>query len=1033
MAAASSIAQVLSATLSPDTNTRVAAELKLAESFADFNTGLALAQILLAQDADIPLKQICHSASIALRKYVRERWSPYFASFRGAAPSPQIKTQIRQAVFQGLSDPNRRIRSLCAHTLSSIASCDWPDEYPDLLNNLINQLSSGSADSIHGVMQVLTEFIKSDLTEDQILPVLRQLLPVLLNILGATESHSPLTRARTISVFRQCVTALFMVKDQHPQSVKEAVGGVLPVWLEAFKVLLNIDPMSDVSNAKSWDGLAVRIQIFKTLSTIHTSFPKAISPPLMTDFLTASVLHLHALFPVFNHYYLVDEEAVPRTSEDDDTIDLAQLVCPILDFVSETVRHGKSKAWLESNLQQLVLAVFNYEETWAVDANAFVAQENDESQAYSMRMVGFDLLSVLVERLPGPATRAFSSVTNQVIQSSSQARESGNGQWWRPLEAALAAVGSQAEAVHDCVQDEQDSGRAKPIDIEHLLANVVPNILGLSQEPFLQGRGFVFASQFAKLLPLQSSGQYLEAGLQVIESPGAGIPVKISAIKAVHNFFQEGDDTALAPFAPRLAKDLGPILSAASEDTLGLVLESLSVVVQVDKGSWVTPDLAASITQVTLEVWHKNNRDPIFISILTDVLESLAEASSGIYETVVENALPSLRQAIGNSKKEESWVASSAINLAASLARGAPESGLGQGFFSLLAPALFGCLGDAEDRDVIQNGIETLTLIVRKDCNQMVVWVDAEGRNGLEYTLKLVARLLESQDESGGLVIGDLIIHLFRKAGEAILPVLPQLLQAMVVRMKTAKTATFLQSLVCPFAFLISNQRDTTLDLLESMNIDGRSGLDILVQTWCENAETFQGFWASRISTLGLTELLISERPSLRNIVVKGELIVKPETKNVIMTRSKTKKTPHEFTSLPFPVKALKIVIRDLQSGGDSATISAQGHTFDVDSDDGDEEWTEEERQNQGFKAEEFEFLSEMLGPKGVAFDNDDLLDVQDDEDLKSDPVSQMDMQAHLVNFLKTCVAQNTANFNQIADQLSAEEMLVLRSAIGNQ
>lgn len=177
---------------------------------------------------------------------------------------------------------------------------------------------------------------------------------------------------------------------------------------------------------------------------------------------------------------------------------------------------------------------------------------------------------------------------------------------------------------------------------------------------------------------------------------------------------------------------------------------------------------------------------------------------------------------------------------------------------------------------------------------------------------------------------------------------------------------------------------------------------------------------------------------------------------------------PHEFTSLPFPVKALKIVIRDLQSGGDSATISAQGHTFDVDSDDGvyifinedfyeltwslikDEEWTEEERQNQGFKAEEFEFLSEMLGPKGVAFDNDDLLDVQDDEDLKSDPVSQMDMQvsrhgcllqsywqlgykAHLVNFLKTCVAQNTANFNQIADQLSAEEMLVLRSAIGNQ
>lgn len=71
-----------------------------------------------------------------------------------------------------------------AHVLSSIASCDWPDEYPDLLSGLIQLISSNSPNSVHGAMQVLTEFIKSDLTEDQILPVLRQLLPVLLTILN---------------------------------------------------------------------------------------------------------------------------------------------------------------------------------------------------------------------------------------------------------------------------------------------------------------------------------------------------------------------------------------------------------------------------------------------------------------------------------------------------------------------------------------------------------------------------------------------------------------------------------------------------------------------------------------------------------------------------------------------------------------------------------------------------------------------------------------------------------------------------------
>lgn len=52
--------------------------------------------------------------------------------------------------------------------------------------------------------------------------------------------------------------------------------------------------------------------------------------------------------------------------------------------------------------------------------------------------------------------------------------------------------------------------------------------------PFLQGRGFVFASQYAKLLPIQLAGQYLDAAVQVIEASEAGIPVKISAVKAIH-------------------------------------------------------------------------------------------------------------------------------------------------------------------------------------------------------------------------------------------------------------------------------------------------------------------------------------------------------------------------------------------------------------------------------------------------------------------------------------------------------------------
>ncbi|TRM70438.1 armadillo-type protein [Schizophyllum amplum] len=1037
MSSVAQLAECLTATLNSNPNVRISAELKLAELSALPETGVFLAQLALSSEAELPLRQ---SASIVLRKYVVERWSPIFPQFRGPAPPQETKAAVRQMVFQGLSDPDRKIRSLCARTMSTLANADWPDENPELLASLISLLSSGSPNSVHGAMQVFAEFIKADLSEDQILPILRELLPVLLNVLGGAEQYGAITRARTVSVFQQCVEALFMVKDQHPQAVKEATTSILPTWLEAFRVLLSIDPSQDL-NKPEWDGLLIRIQIFKTLDIIHTSFPRAMVT-FLPDILNSALNHLQTVFPAFQQYYLSATESPPPSSEDE-TIHLPQLICPILDFLSSVIRGGKAKAWFEGdNLTAVISAVFNYaqmtdedEETWASNANAFVAQEDDETQEYSVRVAGFDVLAVLMEREGAKTASTCQSLLQHMVQSSQQARDGGQDDWWRPLEASLASIGSQSEAILDCVEDEMDSGRPKPIDVEYILRDIVPSVLGLSAQPFLQGRGFVFASQYAKLLPLQLAGQYLDAAIQVIEASDAGVPVKVSAVRAVHNFCQGAEDSAMVPFVSRIAKDLGPFLLDTSDDALSLVLETMSVVVQVDDGKWLTPDLAQSLVAALLEVWKKNNKDPIFESILSDIFEALASSkASGVYQAVVQKALPELCSNLAEAKPEESWVTSTGIELITSMVKGAPEGGLGDGFVAAMAPSLFHCLGQSEDRDVLQNGVSCLTTIVRKDCKQLAAWSDG-SRGGLEHVLALIARVLQSEDESGGLFIGDLIIHLLRNAGDTVLPVLPELLQAMVNRMLTAKTATFLQSLVIPFAFLITSQRDTVLQLLEGINVGGRSGLDVLLQTWCENAETFQGFWPGRVSTLGLCELLRAARPSLQQVTVKGDIILRPETKNVIMTRSRTKKIPHEFTAVPFPVKALKIIVRDLLTGGESAAMGAIDEA-DVNSEDGDDDWEEDgtdvggKVNSQGFTKDEFAFLSEMIGPRGVKFDNDDVLDDDDDEDLKNDPISQMDMQSHLVSFLRDCAAQNTSNFSQLVSQLSPEEQGVVQRAV---
>ncbi len=104
---------------------------------------------------------------------------------------------------------------------------------------------------------------------------------------------------------------------------------------------------------------------------------------------------------------------------------------------------------------------------------------------------------------------------------------------WKPLEAILAALGGVSDDVRNLLEDDETAHRPPSIDIQYLFDNVIPGLLGASDTPFLQGRAFVFASQFASLLSPQLSGQYLDAAVTALGSPDVPIPVKISAVKTI--------------------------------------------------------------------------------------------------------------------------------------------------------------------------------------------------------------------------------------------------------------------------------------------------------------------------------------------------------------------------------------------------------------------------------------------------------------------------------------------------------------------
>lgn len=152
----------------------------------------------------------------------------------------------------------------------------------------------------------------------------------------------------------------------------------------------------------------------------------------------------------------------------------------------------------------------------------------------------------------------------------------------------------------------------------------------------------------------------------------------------------------------------------------------------------------------------------------------------------------------------------------------------------------------------------------------------------------------------------------------------------------------------------------------------------------------------------------------------------------VIVTRSRAKTNPARYTRTPFPIKCLKLILKELQTfkssaGGKGKKVSSG--TIDVEDDDGvgrppstgprsrhdgadvdqDDEWDDDDDLAGPEGKGEFDFLScELIAlPLSLCSTYPDWTDTaawldeggggdmeaqDDDEDLRSDPVAQTDM-----------------------------------------
>ncbi|RKP07583.1 armadillo-type protein, partial [Thamnocephalis sphaerospora] len=865
-----------------------------------------------------------------------------------------------------------------ASIVAKIAHQDWPEQWPDLMDVLVQLLREGTAEQAHGSLACLNEILQVDVVDQQIGVIAPVLSQELLRVVRADQTYPVATRVRAVKVIRACIDALYMIKDAHRDQVRSLVNDMLVEWLGTLQQLLTVQGLDE-------GVITLKLESIRTLSALVQSFSANIAGQF-TAIVEAVWQDLERNRAVYVAESAKEDTLVTWTSQDEDgdATGLATLIMAELEFQSQCVRKKAAagvyvRSGDASFLAQATAVLVAYmqiaqeqAEVWMEDAGRFIQDEDEDSLNASVRASAFDLLRNIMDRFEAETVQSLLVACDRYITESDAAKASGSGDWWRIEEACFAALGLAADVLSEELAKQATALRFAG---KELLTELIPDRMQQKAYPFLQGRVLLLSGYFAQQYPASMAAQLVQAVVSLL-SDGSAIPVRVSAMKALNSYCQHSDKNIVQPHREFVIADAVALVKVTRGETLQLVLETLLTFLNGNVESLGQMDIVCS---TLLEAFTREPNDHISTSVIEDILD-LAWQQPASALAAFTAAEPFLVQALHNAASHPEF-APFAIELLTQVAKASPSS-FGAERLGQVFPLLLDTLMATHDHDLLQSGEQCLTQIVRWDCNFIAQWTDVSGRSGLERVLEYAAKLLDPQmSESAGATVGSLITCLVQKTGDRIQSSLPVLLNAVIVRLAASQTATQIQSLVMVFAELLRSQPAITIEFLCSTAVGNDTGMQVLLNKWCDNHTCFHGYFAIKLSIYALSLLLTNIDQRIMSVQLKGDLIISTDER--IVTRSRSRSNPDQYTMVPAPVKILKLLLAEMPSSD-----AARNDGGDAASDDEDGDWEDLEEANL-LGQEQLGFLSGMLQ---ACDDVDDADDSADNPDIKNDPVYALDM-----------------------------------------
>ncbi|KAL8533500.1 hypothetical protein ACS0TY_009778 [Phlomoides rotata] len=904
--------------------------------------------------------------------------------------------------------------------VSTIAQYDWPDDWPELLPFLLSLLNDQTKlNAVHGALRCMA-LISSDMDDQMVPKLIPVLFPCLHMIVSSPQIYDNFLRSKALSIVYNCISMIGVMSGVYKTETGGLMLPMLQPWMEQFSsILKNPVPSEDP------DDWSIRMEVLKCLNQFIQNFPAIVEThfavivgPLWQTFVSSLKVYERASIEGAEDSY------DGRYDSDGAEKSLESFVIQLFEFLLTVVGSPTFVKVVMSNVKELVYYTIGFLQmtehqihTWSLDVNLYVADEDDNT--YSCRVSGSLLLAEILICCGMEGVDAVIDSIERRISESQQQKDNGAPGWWILREATLFALASVSEQLLAA----KDSAPKVAIMLEQILTDDVAT--GVHDYPFLYARLFSSVAKFSSIMNNQVTEHFLYGAIKTV---GMDVPppVKVGACRALSQLLPDATSGIIQHHALDLFSSLVDLLKNASEETMHLVLETLLAAVKA--GHEISASVEPILSPFMLNMWASHVSDP-FISIdALDVLEAIKN-SPGCMHPLISRVLPYIGPILSNPQQQPDGLVAGSLDLVTMLMKNAPADVV-KAAYQVSFDSVIRIVLQSNDHSEMQNATQCLAALVAGGKQDMLSWSVDPGFT-MRSLLDVASRLLDPDlESSGSLFVGSYILQLILHLSSQMAQHIRDLVTALIRRMQSSRIAGLKTSLLLIFARLVHisvPQVEQFIDLLVSIPAEGhQNSFAYVMFEWTRQQGEVQGAYQIKVMTTALALLLLTRHVELGNINVQGHLV---KSEAGIITRSRAKTKPDQWTVVPLPAKILALLA--------DALLEIQEQ---VDADNEDSDWEETQNGNAG---DDDNFLYsanatshnrptyEYLDAMAKAF-NEDLEDDNEDELLCSaDPLNEINLLNYLVESLTKFSESDKAIFQHLFQSLTKPQQhaieLVLR------